>query len=140
MLRHLAPAVLLAMPLAAQADELPPRAPGLWEQTSYGADGKPRIERTCVGAGDRSAFLTVLGKQDCAHVVKRLGDAWSIETDCRIKGLAVMGRMRVVGDFETFARAELVTTVTDAKGELAAPRAATTIDARRTGDCPKTAR
>lgn len=140
MIRSLAFAALLALPLAARADELPQRAPGFWEQSSYGSDGKPRIERTCVGPGDRAAFLTVLGKEGCERTVRRLGDAWAVETQCQIKGLTVVGRMRVVGDFETFARAELVTTVTDAKGELAAPRASTTIDARRIGDCPKTAR
>lgn len=127
-------AAFLALP--AHADELPARKHGLWESKSTSQDGVTTAKQ-CIGPGTDAEAVSAFGaKRACArNVVTRTAEGWSSETECAIGPVTAQSKGAFTGDFETYVRTELETTVTGVPGQSSPTPRKTVIEARRLSDC-----
>ncbi|MFD1704297.1 DUF3617 domain-containing protein [Methylopila henanensis] len=130
-------AALIAAPAgAAAADEVPHRAPGLWESVSTSDDGVTKA-RQCVGEDtDRLAKQAVGGQNSCSkNVVTRTADGYATETLCKVGAVTAEGKGAITGDFQTTVRIETVTVLTGLPDQSTPLTRKTVIENRRIGDC-----
>lgn len=136
---RLAAVAVLAFAFASPAlaeEKLPPRAPGLWESKTTGADGITTAKQ-CVGEDtDAAAVAAMGGNRQCSkNAVSRTADGWSSETECKIGEILAKSRGTFTGDFNRQVRTELETTLTGVPGQSEPTPRKTVIEARRLGDC-----
>lgn len=121
----------------------PERAAGLWEQAAS-IDGLEArgLSRVCVdAASDQTLWAFALGQGLCALKEARSGGVYL--TECRQGGLILTNEIRASGDFRSAYELKVSTAMK--AGEEASPMEklmasgpapATTISARRIGECP----
>lgn len=124
----LAAALLDATP--ALADDLPSRAPGLWEQKTVGADVISTI-RQCVGAG--ADPLAPPAGACSKREVTNAENGVRLETVCARGGVETRSSTLITGDFSSSLRLQTVETVVGPGAKRVERRVA--VDARRIGDC-----
>lgn len=125
---------LLIEPSFAQSP--PKRAPGLWETNTITNAGRSGAKE-CIDAGTDRLVLQLTSVLTCKNTdFKRQGDGYVAGAVCSSGGLSVDNRVTVRGDFETWARAEALTTMTSKAGEAALNRTfSTAVETRRLGEC-----
>ncbi|RXF73259.1 DUF3617 domain-containing protein [Hansschlegelia zhihuaiae] len=123
---------------AAHAQQPPKRAPGLWETMTITNAGRSGAKE-CIDAATDRLVLQLTSVLTCRNTdFKRTADGFQAGAVCSSGGLSVDNRITVTGDFETWARAEALTTMSglgvsaDGGG---ARTFSTAIETRRIGDC-----
>lgn len=126
--------VLVASPAFA-ADQIPERAPGLWQSTSTGPDGMTTVKQ-CVGKGTDAAAMAAMGMQNCAKKeVTKTAEGYSTETECKVGPVTAVAKGVITGDFTTVVRTETESTVTGLPNQSAPAPRKMVIEAKRLGDC-----
>ena len=132
----LALAGALATPAAALAEELPTRAPGLWESVSSTEEGVTTARQCIDETTDRKARDITAGAASCSkNAVTRTADGYATETLCKVGPLTAEGRGLISGDFTTTVRIETTTTLTGLPEGAGPSVRKTVIENRRLGDC-----
>lgn len=136
--RTTASALVLAGALAAPAfaQSVPKRTPGLWETTTVTNAGRTSAKE-CIDASTDRLVLQLTSVLTCRNTdFKRTADGFQAGAKCSSGGMTVDNRITVTGDFDQWARAEALTTMTSADGGADINRTfSTAIEARRLGDC-----
>lgn len=132
----LALAGAMAAPAAALAEELPTRAPGLWESVSRTEEGVTTARQCIDETTDRKARDITAGAASCSkNAVTRTADGYATETLCKVGPLTAEGRGLITGDFTTTVRIETTTTLTGLPEGAGPSVRKTVIENRRLGDC-----
>jgi hypothetical protein len=121
----------------AEAQSPPKRAPGLWETMTITNAGRSGAKE-CIDAATDRLVLQLTAVLTCRNTdFKRVGDGYQAGAVCSSGGLSVDNRITVTGDFETWARAEALTTMTGVGGAAdgGARTFSTAIETQRLGDC-----
>jgi hypothetical protein len=121
----------------AQAQQPPKRAPGLWETTTITNAGRTGAKE-CIDAATDRLVLQLTSVLTCRNTdFKRTADGFQAGAVCSSGGLSVDNRITVTGDFETWARAEALTTMSGlgVSADGGARTFSTAIETRRLGDC-----
>lgn len=132
-------ALALLLPLAAMADELPLRKPGLWEMKLVrNGSGLPGLTmQHCTDATtDRDMNNTVspLAKQICSkQEVQKTATGYVADSVCSIGGGTMTSHSEITGDFNSAYR--IVTTSHSDKGLVNLRDVTTRIEAKWLGDC-----
>ena len=131
-----AAAALALSASGALAQSPPKRAPGLWETMTVTNAGRSGAKE-CIDERTDRLVLQLTSVLTCKNTdFKRTADGFQAGAVCAAGGLSVDNRVTVTGDFETWARAEAVTTMVDTGGGAATNRSfSTAIETRRLGDC-----
>lgn len=118
------------------AQSPPKRAPGLWETMTITNAGRSGAKE-CIDAATDRLVLQLTSVLTCKNTdFKRQADGYVAGAVCSSGGLSVDNRVTVTGDFETWARAEALTTMSSKAGEAALNRTfSTAIETRRIGEC-----
>jgi hypothetical protein len=131
-------AALLLSATAARSQDLPARKPGLWEITMQMTNAPSQSIRQCIDAKTDQQMLRFgqgLGQEQCSrNVIRKEGDRYVGESECRIGPSVATTRAVFAGDFDKAYKGEI-----DAR--YAPPMAGVsqskvTIAARFTGPCP----
>ncbi|MFC3694776.1 DUF3617 domain-containing protein [Chenggangzhangella methanolivorans] len=134
----LAAALLMAAPGLASADisSVPKRAPGLWETMTITDAGRTGAKE-CIDAATDRLVLQLTSVLTCKNNdFKRTADGYAAGAVCSSGGLSVDNKVTVTGDFETYARAQALTTMRSDGGDAGLNRTfSTAIETRRLGDC-----
>ncbi|MFD1333526.1 DUF3617 domain-containing protein [Methylopila musalis] len=121
---------------ALAAEEIPARAPGLWESVSRTEDGVTTARQCIDATTDRKARETTAGAVSCTkNEVTRTADGYATETLCKVGPLTAEGRGRITGDFTTSVTIETTTTLTGLPDAAGPTVRKTVIENRRVGDC-----
>lgn len=136
-----AKALALAATLAtlagpALAQSVPTRTPGLWETTTVTNAGRTTAKE-CIDAATDRLVLQLTAVLTCRNTdFKRTADGYQAGARCSAGGMTVDNKITVTGDFDQWARAEALTTMTDVGGDSGLNRTfSTAIEARRLGEC-----
>lgn len=124
----------LASPAAAQS--VPTRTPGLWETTTITNAGRTTAKE-CIDAATDRLVLQLTAVLTCRNTdFKRTADGYQAGARCSAGGMTVDNKITVTGDFDQWARAEALTTMTEGGGDAGLNRTfSTAIEARRIGEC-----
>lgn len=128
---------LLGLPAERGLAQSPPkRAPGLWETMTVTNAGRSGAKE-CIDAATDRLVLQLTSVLTCKNTdFKQQADGYVAGAVCSSGGLSVDNRVTVTGDFETWARAEALTTMSSKEGDPALNRTfSTAIEARRLGEC-----
>lgn len=127
-------AAALAAPASAQS--APTRTPGLWETTTITKKGRTTAKE-CIDAETDRLVLQLTAVLTCRTTdFKQTTDGYAAGASCTAGGITVDNKITVTGDFDSWARAEAVTTMTSADGDAGSNRVfSTAIEARRLGEC-----
>ena len=125
---------VLSAPAFAQS--VPTRTPGLWESTTITNAGRTSA-RECIDASTDRLILQLTSVLTCRNTdFKRTADGFQAGARCSSGDMTVDNKITVTGDFEQWARAEALTTMTSAESGSGVNRTfSTAIEARRLGDC-----
>lgn len=123
----------LAAPAFAQS--VPTRTPGLWETTTITNAGRT-MAKECIDASTDRLVLQLTSVLTCRNTdFRRTADGYFAGAKCAAGGMTVDNKITVTGDFDQWARAEALTTMSSA-GEGGINRSfSTAIEARRLGEC-----
>ena len=93
--------------IAAAAEDMPKRKPGLWEITTIGAGSGTNTVRTCIGANDR--ILTPAGAGDCSAPKVSSGgsDTTIVDVMCRDGESKQTISAAFTGDFDSHYHAQV---------------------------------
>ncbi len=115
----------------AGARSAPTRAPGLWEITTRTGAGST-TGRECVDARTDRLQRQAVAAQSCTDAdFKETPEGYVSAAGCKMEGISAQSRVVITGDFETWARAEVSTTLQGSENRSFR----TTIETRRIGDC-----
>ena len=131
-------AVLVAAPIAAQADELPTRKPGLWETQMSGMAGAPAMTvKQCIDAKtDQLAQSAVTPGATCSkREIKKTSAGYEMDTSCTISGIKADGKGIITGDFVTKVTVDMTTTMSGVPGMNQPMTTKMVIASTRAGDC-----
>ena len=131
-------AILLAVPFAAQADELPTRKPGLWETQMAGMAGAPAMTvKQCIDAKtDQLAQSTVQAGATCTkREIRKVAAGYELESSCTIGGIKAEGKGMITGDFVTKVSVDMTTTMSGMPGMAQPITTKMNIASTRAGDC-----
>lgn len=143
------PFAAFATPVLAAGFDLPPRAPGQWEMSikNEGATAGPQIIRMCLDAETDKELNSKFGGMAsslCSKQEQRKeGEALILDSECRIGDMRSESHTVVTGDFNSAytMKTEVKMSGNNMTQGLrnAAPQGptamATTIEAKRTGEC-----
>ena len=132
----LAAVLLAAAPGLASADisSVPKRAPGLWDTITITDAGRTGAKE-CIDASTDRLVLQLTSVLTCKNTdFRRTADGYAAGAVCSSGGLSVDNKVTVTGDFETYARAEALTTMRSDDAGLNRTFS-TAIETRRLGDC-----
>jgi hypothetical protein len=127
--------LLWALPAA--ADELPTRKPGLWELKMFfgGREAPLQNIQQCTDAETDALMTTNFGggvSDRCDKPkVSRTGDAYTVDSRCRIGGTTVTTRAVISGDFDSAYTVKVTAPEGGARGD----DRAMTMQAKWTGPC-----
>lgn len=134
----LAAALLMAGAGSASADinSVPKRAPGLWETMTITDAGRTGAKE-CIDAATDRLVLQLTSVLTCRNTdFRQTAEGYVAGAVCSSGGLSVDNKVTVTGDFESYARAEALTTMRSEGGDSALNRTfSTAIETRRLGDC-----
>lgn len=130
-------AALAALPLAAQALDVPKRKSGLWE-VKMSADGAPgQTIQQCVDAASDQLLAQragAAGKQQCSkNEVSRQGGSTVVDSVCKFGQSTSTSRAVFTGDFDTAYKADVATKFDPPLMGRATSNS--TMEARWTGPC-----
>jgi hypothetical protein len=124
---------LVACP--AFADTLPARKPGLWE-TSMSAMPSMKVKQCIDEKTDKLAESAAAPGATCTkREIRKVATGYEIESSCTISGINADTTGLISGDFETFIKIDLTTTIKGIPGMPAGTAQKSTIENRRIGNC-----
>lgn len=121
----------------AQAQEFPPRKPGLWEITMIGTGIPPHTVKHCVDAKtDKQMQQSAQGLVGSCKPgrLQKEGAAFVFDQECSFGGYSVLSRSVTTGDFQSKIRTEVTSKFTPPLPGRDANK--TAIDSQWTGACP----
>jgi hypothetical protein len=129
-------AVITASVPAVAQSRVPTRAPGLWESATITNSGRTTVKE-CIDAPTDRLVLQLSAVLTCKNTdFRRTDDGYAAGARCSAGGMTVDNKITVTGDFESYARAEALTTMTSADAGSALNRTfSTAIETRRIGEC-----
>lgn len=121
---------------AAEYSAVPKRAAGLWETVTITDTGRSGAKE-CIDASTDRLVLQLTSVLTCRNTdFKRTADGYAAGAVCSSGGLSIDNKVTVTGDFESWARAEALTTMRSEDGDAGLNRSfSTAIETRRLGDC-----
>ena len=125
-------------PLAAQADELPKRKPGLWETQMSGMAGAPAMSvKQCIDANtDQLAQSAVQPGATCSkREIRKVAAGYEMESSCTISGIKADGKGMITGDFVSKVTVDMTTTMSGIPGQAQPVTTKMSIASTRAGDC-----
>ena len=126
---------LIALPVAAQQQQLPERKPGLWETKSTGNDGETTAKQ-CVGPGTDQSAVGGLAAGACSKMlVTKTATGYAVETECTVGQIKASGTSVITGDFQTTVRTEGTTKISGMPGQSAPVERKLVVEAKRLGEC-----
>lgn len=130
--------LLLAIACAATAQDLPSRKPGLWEITMQTTNAPSQSMRQCIDEKtDRQMQQMTQGQgvQQCTkNVIRREGDTYVGESECRFGPTVATSRSTFGGDFGKSYRGEIETRYAPPMAGVSLSKV--TMNARWSGACP----
>ncbi|WP_020181274.1 DUF3617 family protein [Methylopila sp. M107] len=129
-------AVLSGAGVALAYERVPTRTPGLWESATITNAGRTTVKE-CVDERTDRLVLQLVAVLTCKNTdFKRTEDGYAAGARCSAGGMTVDNKITVTGDFDQWARAEALTTMTSTDDQSALNRTfSTAIETRRLGDC-----
>lgn len=126
---------LVALPAAAQQQQLPQRKPGLWETKSTGNEGET-IARQCVGPGTDPSIVGGLAAGACSKMlITKTANGYAVETECAVGQIKASGSSVITGDFQTSVRTEGMTKISGMPGQAGPVERKLVVEAKRLGEC-----
>lgn len=129
-------ATTLAAPALAQ--ELPSRKPGLWEITMQVTNSPSQTMRQCIDEKTDQQMQRLgqgMSQQQCSkNVLKRDGDKYVGESECKLGNSVASSRSVFAGDFDKTYRGEIETRYTPAMAGITQSKV--TLSAKWAGACP----
>uniref|UniRef100_A0A9E8CRM2 DUF3617 family protein n=1 Tax=Bosea sp. NBC_00436 TaxID=2969620 RepID=A0A9E8CRM2_9HYPH len=126
---------LVALPAAAQQQQLPQRKPGLWETKSVGNEGET-LAKQCVGPGTDQSIVGGLTAGACSKMlVTKTAMGYAVETECAVGQIRASGSSVITGDFETSVRTEGTTKLSGMPGQSGPVERKLVVEAKRLGEC-----
>jgi hypothetical protein len=126
---------LVALPAAAQQQQLPQRKPGLWETKSAGNEGEMTAKQ-CVGPGTDQSMVGGLAAGACSKMlVTKTATGYAVETECAIGQIKASGSSVITGDFQTSVRTEGTTKLSGMPGQSGPVERKLVVEATRLGEC-----
>ena len=120
------------------AQQLPARKPGLWEITMQVTNAPSQTTRQCIDArtdAQMQRFAQGTSQEQCArNTVRRDGDRYVGESECRLGASTMTSRSVFAGDFAKAYRGEVESRY--APPIAGVSQSKVTLTARRTGGCP----
>jgi hypothetical protein len=122
----------------AAAQELPSRKPGLWEITMQVTNAPSQVMRQCIDAQtdqQMQRFGQGLTQQQCTkNTIRRDGDRYVGESECKAGGSTVTSRSVFGGDFDKAYRGEVEARYQPPMAGISQSKV--TMSARWAGACP----
>jgi hypothetical protein len=126
---------LVALPAAAQQQQLPQRKPGLWETKSVGNEGEMTAKQ-CVGPGTDQSIVGGLAAGACSKMlVTKTATGYAVETECAVGQIKASGSSVITGDFQTSVRTEGTTKLSGMPGQSGPVERKLVVEATRLGEC-----
>ena len=130
----------VAAPLAASADELPTRKPGLWEIRMLDSATKAAgmTMQQCTDAAtdkDMTSNLSPMAKQSCSrHEVRKTAAGYMTDAVCTVNGMSMTSHSDVTGDFNSAYTVQVTSKTSGTPSGV--PRETTmTVEAKWLGPC-----
>jgi hypothetical protein len=127
-----------ALATSVAAQELPSRKPGLWEITMQVTNSPSQTMRQCIDEKtdqQMQRFGQGMSQQQCSkNVLKRDGDKFVGESECKVGTSVASSRSVFAGDFDKTYRGEIETRYTPAMAGIAQSKV--TLSAKWAGTCP----
>lgn len=130
--------VLACSTLAASAETLPTRKPGLWESKTTSADGNATAKQCIDEKTDQLAQSAVGGLGTCSkNTLTKTSTGYTTESDCKIGPISATGKGTISGDFNSRIRIETTSVLTGIPNAKEPVTKSMVIEATWLGPCEK---
>ncbi|HKU97395.1 MAG TPA: DUF3617 family protein [Vineibacter sp.] len=129
-------ACVLSLGVAAQAEEMPKRKPGLWESTVTGGSmPAPQVIKQCIDDKTDSMAMAAVGGGNCKPpAITKTSTGYEAETSCQFGQMTSTAKTLISGDFSSKITAKTTSSIVQAPGQQPVT-SNTTIEAKYLGPC-----